>query len=107
MTLTDIPMLFVPSGVVSMGLGLLIAPLVSLCLVLLVSWRVAVRRPRPFTGCVFVVCGVPACFLCGSWSYSLQSLIALVLAALLLLGEVAVRRLWPTHGSTALAALGS
>jgi hypothetical protein len=39
------------------------------------------------------------------WKYSLQMLIALVLRALLLLVEVVARRLWPSHGATALAAL--
>jgi hypothetical protein len=68
MTLTDIPVLFVPSGLVSMGLGVCVAPLACLGLTLLVAWRSVMRPPQPYTAGVFVPCGLGAILFCACGS---------------------------------------
>src|SRR5262249_39718530 len=107
MTLTDLPIWYVPSIPV-MGFGLFVVPVLCAGLLAFLAIRFARVRPRPYLLAAFFGCvGLAGFVSCGPlwWDYSLQALVAMSLAGLSVAGEVLIRGL-PRHYATAAGAVG-
>jgi len=106
MSLTDLPVLFVPS-IPEMGVGLIIVPIVCVTLLILLARHWCRSPPRPY-GLVVFFAVIAIAVIIGSaelyWEYSLHTLIAMGVVTLGLAAEVATRRLW-NHWNTVAGAV--
>jgi len=107
MTLTDLPIWYVPS-IPMMGVGLFLVPVICLALLTFVIVRFTCVRPRPHSLIVFFASVGTAVIVTGGslmWDYSLHALIVMCFTGLLVVGEVLTRKL-PRHFGTAASVVG-
>jgi hypothetical protein len=106
MTLTDLPIWFVPS-IPLLGVGLFITPILCLLLLIFIIVRFSRVRPRPYSLIIFLASVGLAVIVTGGtlmWNYSLHSLIFMCCSGVLVLAEVLARKL-PRHFGSAVSAL--
>jgi hypothetical protein len=106
MTLTDLPILFVPD-IPTMVFGLLLAPLFGVTFFVGALAFFAVSGPRPYALVIFFTAAISAFVVAWSsswWECSLPALTVMSVATVIGAGEVVVRRLWRHVGTVMFSA---